>query len=113
MSSPHTSLCVAVCDTSTYLTVASMQGMAARATHVRMLSCCTRVGCVAAELCERVVWDAIRTPEALLTTINTVLDTYDSQMGSQGMLADSAALMNPEVIRRLRALQAAIRKSYG
>ena len=54
-----------------------------------------------------------RTPEALLTTISTVLDTYDTQLGSQGMLADSAAMMNPEVIQRLRALQAAIRKSYG
>jgi len=54
-----------------------------------------------------------RTPEALLTTISTVLATYDTQLGGQGMFAETSAMMNPEVIKRLRALQAAVQKTYS
>ena len=45
-------------------------------------------------------------------TISTVLETYDTQLGSEGMFAETAAMMNPEVIKRLRSLQAAINKRY-
>ena len=57
-------------------------------------------------------WCSRRTPEALLETINTVLSTYDNQLGGAGLMAESAALMNPEVIRKLRDLQQRIRKGY-
>ncbi len=89
-----------------------ISGLSFACAAVTLCKCveCATVGAAAVREISRVHH---RTPEALLTTISTVLDTYDSQLGSQGMLADGAALMNPAVIKRLRALQTAIRKSYG
>lgn len=55
---------------------------------------------------------AFRTPEVLLQTISTVLDAYDTQLGGGDMMAESAALMNPEVIKRMRDLKQRIDKGY-
>ena len=53
-----------------------------------------------------------RTPEALLVTICTVLDAYDAQLGGSDMMAESAALMNPEVIKLMRDLKERINKNF-
>ena len=45
-------------------------------------------------------------------TISTVLDAYDTQMGAGEMIAESAALMNPEVIKLMRDLRQRIDKGY-
>lgn len=57
------------------------------------------------------MWDC-RTPEALLLTISTVLNAYDAQLGGSDMMAESAALMNPEVIKLMRDLKQRISKQY-
>ena len=48
----------------------------------------------------------------MLLTISTVLDAYDTQLGGADMMAESAALMNPEVIKRMRELKQRISKQY-
>lgn len=53
------------------------------------------------------------TPPALLNTIENILAVYDgSSSGSMGMAGEAASLMDPEVISRLRQLQATIRKNF-
>lgn len=63
------------------------------------------------------------TPEALLNTIENVLAVFDGASGNldemmgsagapMGMAGQAAALMNPEVITKLRELQLIIRKKY-
>lgn len=55
------------------------------------------------------------TPAALLNTVENVLGLYDGAVSKGalgGMAGQAAALMNPEVIARLRDLQTLIRKKY-
>lgn len=55
------------------------------------------------------------TPERMLNTITNVLGMYDGaaeSSGRDGMAGQAAALMNPEVILRLRELQEMIRQNY-
>lgn len=44
--------------------------------------------------------------------MDLILDTYERSAGSAGMLGQAGALMNPEVIKRLREIQATVRKDY-
>lgn len=53
-----------------------------------------------------------RTPDKLLAAIDLIVDTYERSAGSAGMLGQAGALMNPEVIVRMKDIQAAIRKDF-
>ena len=60
------------------------------------------------------------TPDKLLNTIRNVLAVYDSSVkpesrqgiGNTAMAGQAAALMNPQVIERLRELEALLKKKY-
>ncbi|CAL8466136.1 g5672 [Coccomyxa elongata] len=52
------------------------------------------------------------TPQKLLAAMDLILETYERSAGSAGMLGQAGALMNPEVIKTLRDIQAIVRKSY-
>lgn len=52
------------------------------------------------------------TPERLLKTIEVVLDAYDKNKSRENLLGETAQIMNPDVIRRLRDLQHTIRSKH-
>ena len=51
-----------------------------------------------------------RTPQQLLKTVDLILQTYERSAGSASMLGQAGTLMNPEVITRMKDIQAAIQK---
>lgn len=52
------------------------------------------------------------TPERLLQTVETVLATYETQKTRSTVLGETAKMMNPVVIQRLKELQQRIRSKY-
>jgi hypothetical protein len=44
-------------------------------------------------------------PQSLATAVDTVLGAYDAQRGQGSMVGQTADLMHPEVIVKLRALK--------
>ncbi|EIE21209.1 hypothetical protein COCSUDRAFT_17991 [Coccomyxa subellipsoidea C-169] len=52
------------------------------------------------------------TPEKLLGTIEVIVATYERSAGSTSMVGQAGALMNPEVITRLKDIQAVVRKQF-
>jgi len=52
------------------------------------------------------------TPDELLRTIDAILTAYDTHKGKHTTLGETSRLMNPEVIQKLRKLEAYIRKEY-
>ena len=55
-------------------------------------------------------WWRCRTPQQLLKTVELILQTYERSAGSASMLGQAGTLMNPEVITRMKDIQAAIQK---
>jgi hypothetical protein len=51
-------------------------------------------------------------PRKLLTTIDVVLNAYQSQKGRTSMLGQTAELMEPSVIERMKDIKAAIERRY-
>ncbi|KAK9816359.1 hypothetical protein WJX74_002362 [Apatococcus lobatus] len=52
------------------------------------------------------------TPERLLTTMDAVLQAFDSQRGKSTMAGEAAGLMHPDVINRMRMLQQLVRQHF-
>ena len=52
------------------------------------------------------------TPAALLKTLETLLTAFDSQKGKHTALGETSRLMNPEVIQKMRKLEAYIRREF-
>jgi len=53
------------------------------------------------------------TPERLLVTVQTVLQTYDSQKTTRmGLTGEAAELMSPQVIERMREIETEIEKEF-
>lgn len=59
--------------------------------------------------CRKTGW-CCRTPQQLLQTVDLILQTYERSAGSASMLGQAGTLMNPEVISRMKDIQAAIQK---
>ena len=55
---------------------------------------------------------ACRTPDRLLTTMDAVLQAFDSQRGRDSMAGQAASLMHPDVIERMRRLQQMVRQHF-
>lgn len=53
-----------------------------------------------------------RTPERLLTTMDAVLQAFDSQRGKNSMAGEAAGLMHPDVINRMRRLQQLVQQHF-
>ena len=53
------------------------------------------------------------TPARLLKTLDAVLTAYDTQKGRHTLLGETSSLMRIDVIEKLRALEATIRRDYG
>ena len=75
-----------------------------RVLEVSVLSC--RLADVS---CRKTEW-CCRTPQQLLKTVDLILQTYERSAGSASMLGQAGTLMNPEVITRMKDIQAAIQK---
>lgn len=52
------------------------------------------------------------TPQKMLKTLEAVLSAYDTQKGKHTMIGQTSQLMNPEVIQKMRKLEAFIKKEY-
>lgn len=52
------------------------------------------------------------TPSDLLKTIDTVLSAYEMNKGKHTILGETSKIMHPEVIRKMRKLEAYIKKEY-
>lgn len=53
------------------------------------------------------------TPAKLLATLDAVLNAYQTQKGRHTLLGETASLMNPEVIQKMKYIEGYIRKRYG
>lgn len=53
-----------------------------------------------------------RTPEVLMSIVEAVLGAYAAQTTVRSSVEDAAALMNPEVINRMKTLHQDIRKHF-
>ena len=51
-------------------------------------------------------------PRVLLATVETVIAAYESQKGKTSMLGQTAELMDPEVIERMRDIRILITSKY-
>ncbi|CAD7704866.1 unnamed protein product [Ostreobium quekettii] len=51
-------------------------------------------------------------PARLLRTVEAVLSAYQTQRGKHTLLGETAGLMNPEVIRKLKYIEGYVRKHY-
>lgn len=51
-------------------------------------------------------------PTRMMATVETVLKAYESQRGQGSLLGQTADLMNPEVIVRLKEIQTLLRRQY-
>lgn len=52
------------------------------------------------------------TPRLLLATVETVIAAYEGQKGKTSMLGQTADLMDPEVIDRMREVRTIITNKY-
>lgn len=52
------------------------------------------------------------TPDRMMQTVETVIVTYESQRGRMTMLGQTADLMSPDVIQRLKEIRDILRKQY-
>jgi len=51
-------------------------------------------------------------PAELLKALDTILTAYESNRGKHTMLGETSSMMNPELIQRMRKLEAYIKKEY-
>jgi hypothetical protein len=67
-----------------------------------------RLTCVCAHACS----PACSTPEALVAVMTGVLNAYEAQRGRATMAGQAAEFMTPQVIDRMRLLQAEVREKF-
>lgn len=53
-----------------------------------------------------------RTPEKLLAAVDIIVGTFEKTAGSASMVGQAGALMNPDVIMRLKEIQKAVQKEF-
>lgn len=52
------------------------------------------------------------TPVDLLKTLDTILSAYENHKGKHTLLGETSKLMNPELIQKMRKLEAYIKKEF-
>lgn len=52
------------------------------------------------------------TPVALLKTLDTVLSAYENNRGKHTILGETSNIMHPEVIQKMKKLEAYIKKEF-